>query len=479
MVALTPWEILALAASVLLPLLAAAHAVLYKRDVRAAIGWVGLIILVPVFGAVLYVLLGINRIRRRAAARSPEALGPSGGGPRPLPEAALSARLGEAAHLAALAHLGSRINPLPLLEGNCVRPLVNGDEAYPAMLEAIARAERSVGLSTYIFDCDPAGEKFLDALAQATRRGVEVRVLIDAVGARYSWPGMDTALRRAGVRTARFMPTWVPWRLPYANLRNHRKLLIVDGQRAFTGGMNIRHGHLLAARPRHPVQDLHFQLEGPVVAELQEVFVHDWHFTTGERLGGEGWFPPLGDCGETVGRIIADGPDEDFDRLRWTLLGALAVAQRSVTVLTPYFLPDTALITALGTAALRGVEVVILLPAENNLRLVAWAAQAQLWQVLERGCRVVLTPPPFDHTKLLLVDDAWALIGSANWDPRSLRLNFEVGVECYDPSLARTLTGLARARRDNGREITLAEVDRRPLPIRLRDGLARLLTPYL
>ncbi len=479
MAAFHPLELLALTASVLVPLLAAAHAVLYKRDVRAAIGWVGLIILVPILGAVLYVLLGINRIRRRAAARSPEALGPTGGRHRPLPEAALSARLGEAAHLAALAHLGSRVNPLPLLEGNCVRPLVNGDEAYPAMLEAIDGAERSVGLSTYIFDRDPAGERFLDALARATRRGVEVRVLIDAVGARYSWPGMYTALRRAGVRTARFMPTWVPWRLPYANLRNHRKLLLVDGRQAFTGGMNIRHGHLLGARPRHPVQDLHFQLTGPVAAELQEVFVHDWHFTTGEQLGGEGWFPPLGHCGDTVARVIADGPDEDFDRLRWTFLGALAVAQRSVAVLTPYFLPDTALITALGTAALRGVEVVILLPAENNLRLVAWAAQAQLWQVLERGCRVVLTPPPFDHTKLLLVDDAWALIGSANWDPRSLRLNFEVGVECYDPPLARALAGLAHAKQTAGREITLAEVDRRPLPIRLRDGLARLLTPYL
>ncbi|MEP0772999.1 MAG: PLDc N-terminal domain-containing protein [Acidobacteriota bacterium] len=479
MTAFHPLELLALTASVVAPLLAAAHAVLYKRDVRAAIGWVGLIILVPVIGAVLYVLLGINRIRRRAAARSPAGPRPPGGGHPPLPAQALPGRLGQAAHLVTLAHLGSRINPLPLLEGNRVKPLVNGDEAYPAMLEAIDLAESSVGLSTYIFDRDPAGEEFLDALARATGRGVEVRVLIDAVGARYSWPGMDAALRRAGVRTARFMPTWMPWRLPYANLRNHRKLLMVDGRQAFTGGMNIRHGHLLAAGPRHPVQDLHFRLEGPVVAELQEVFVHDWHFTTGEQLGGEGWFPPLGRCGETIARVIADGPDEDFDRLRWTLLGALAAARRSVTVLTPYFLPDTALVTALGTAALRGVEVVILLPAENNLRLVAWAAQAQLWQVLERGCRVVLTPPPFDHTKLLLVDDAWALIGSANWDPRSLRLNFEVGVECYDPSLARTLAGLAHARRDNGREITLAEVDRRPLPIRLRDGLARLLTPYL
>ncbi|MCZ7650668.1 MAG: phospholipase D-like domain-containing protein [Thermoanaerobaculia bacterium] len=467
------WELVAALATLALAAFAAGHALLYKRDVRAAIGWVGLVLLVPLLGGLLYLTLGVNRIRRRAAGLPQDRLRPATGGRRP----ARAEEVGEP--LAALARLGERVNPLPLLSGNRVTPLLDGDEAYPAMLAAIDGAQRSVGLATYIFDRDPVGRRFLAALARAVGRGVEVRVLVDAVGLRYSWPAMDRELRRAGVPVARFLPTRLPWKIPYANLRNHRKLLVVDGRRAFTGGMNLRHGHLLGDRPRHPVQDLHFGVEGPAVAELQELFVHDWQFTTREALGGEGWFPPLPERGPVVARVIADGPDEDFDRLRWTLLGALAVATRSVSVVTPYFLPDQALITALGVAALRGVEVDILLPEQNNLRLVQWAAEAQLWQVLERGCRVHLTPPPFDHSKLLLVDEGWALVGSANWDPRSLRLNFEVGVECYDAALGRRLAGIVAAKRSAAREVSLAELDARPLAVRLRDGLARLLSPYL
>lgn len=467
------WELVAALATLTLTAFAAGHALLYKRDVRAAIGWVGLVLLVPLVGGLLYLTLGVNRIRRRAAELPQERLRPASGGQPP----ARAEEVGEP--LAALARLGERVNPLPLLAGNRVTPLVNGDEAYPEMLTAIEGAQRSVGLATYIFDRDPVGRRFSQALSRAVGRGVEVRVLVDAVGLRYSWPAMDRELRQAGVPVARFLPTLLPWRIPYANLRNHRKLLTVDGKLAFTGGMNLRHGHLLADRPRHPVQDLHFRVEGPAVAELQELFARDWQFTTREALGGEGWFPPLGAEGPSVARVIADGPDEDLDRLRWTLLGALAVASRSVTVLTPYFLPDQSLITALGVAALRGVEVDILLPERNNLRLVQWAAEAQLWQVLERGCRVRLTPPPFDHGKLMLVDEGWALVGSANWDPRSLRLNFEVGLECYDPELGRRLAGIVAAKRAVAREVTLAELDARPLPVRLRDGLARLLMPYL
>lgn len=467
------WHLVAALASLVLALGAGGHALLYKRDVRAAIGWVGLILLVPVGGSLLYLAFGVNRIRRRALEQPRERLRAASAGRH-------RARLEELPEpYGALARLGERVNPLPLLAGNQVLPLRDGDEAYPAMLAAIDGAERTIGLATYIFDRDPLGLRFLEALARAVKRGVEVRVLADSVGLRYSWPAMDRELRRAGVPVARFLPSRLPWKLSYANLRNHRKILTVDGIVAFAGGLNLRHGHLLSENPASPVQDLHFRFEGPVVAELQGLFVRDWQFTTREALGGPSWFPPLPERGPVTARVIADGPDEDFERLRWMLLGALAVATRSVRLVTPYFLPDQALITALGVAALRGVEIEILLPARNNLRLVQWAMQAQLWQVLERGCRVWLTPPPFDHTKLLLVDDGWALVGSANWDPRSLRLNFEVGIECYEPELGRRLAAIVAAKRAGAREVTLAEMDSRPLPLRLRDGVARLLTPYL
>jgi cardiolipin synthase A/B len=462
-----------------LSLAAAIHAILLKRDVRAAIGWVGLIVLVPGIGALLYFLLGINRIQRRASAlrdlRSapgvPALEGPS--------EAVISAQIGEDPTLLSLRRVGNQVTRLPLLAGNRVEPLVNGEEAFPAMLEAIAGARRTLGLATYIFDNDMAGRLFLDALADAVRRGVEVRVLVDAVGARFSMPPIHRALRKAGVPVARFLPTLLPWRMPFANLRNHRKILVADGELAFTGGMNIRHGHLVSANPPSPVQDLHFRLEGPVVAELQEVFVHDWHFATREALAGEGWFPRLESRGEVLARAVADGPDEDFDKLRWVLLGALASARTSIRLVNPYFLPDQALITGLNVAALRGVEVTVLLPQVNNLPVVHWATMAQLWQILDKGCRVFLTRPPFDHSKLLVVDGAWCFVGSANWDPRSLRLSFELNVECYDRGLAQSLEDLVAAKLASAHELTLEELDGRPFLVRLRDGVARLLTPYL
>ncbi|MGH7699681.1 MAG: phospholipase D-like domain-containing protein [Gemmatimonadales bacterium] len=356
---------------------------------------------------------------------------------------------------------------------------MNGDTAYPAMLAAIDGAGRSIALSTYIFDNDRAGRRLLDALERARGRGVQVRVLVDSVGARYSWPPILRALRARRVPAAAFGRTILPWRVPYFNLRNHRKILVVDGRVGFTGGMNIRAGHLVAERPRHPVQDLHFRLEGPVVRHLTQAFADDWGFTTGEWLSGPVWFPSLDGAGAVLARGLTDGPDEDFDKARLSLLGALACARDTVRIVTPYFLPDAGLISELSITALRGVRVQILLPEVNNLVLVQWAATAGLWQVLVHGCEVYYTPPPFDHTKLMLVDGVWALVGSSNWDPRSLRLNFEFDVECYDADLAGELNRLVEDKLSRARPVTLAEVNGRSLPIKLRDGIARLATPYL
>jgi cardiolipin synthase len=243
--------------------------------------------------------------------------------------------------------------------------------------------------------------------------------------------------------------------------------------------MNIRVGNCLQRRPAHPVRDLHFRIEGPVVAHLQEVFADDWLFTTGEALRGETWFPLLEACGPVLARGIADGPDEDFEKLRWTILPALAAAKHSIRIATPYFLPDPTIIAALNLAAMREVKVDILLPSNCNLPFVQWASEAHWWQVLERGCRIWLSPPPFDHSKLVVVDDAWSLVGSANWDPRSLRLNFEFNVECYDPKLARTLAEWFDGMLGRSRQTSLAEVDARSLPVKVRDGVARLFTPFL
>lgn len=472
------WPLALVVVDVLLALAASAHAILYKRDPRSAMLWAGVAWLLPLLGPMLYFMLGVNRIRRRAQRLRADNEGPLA----PVSAAAQEAESlaphlpPDARHLTALAAVVDQVVARPLLPGNRLAPLVNGDEAFPAMLAAIAAAQRSVTLCTYIFDRDEAGLQFARAFGAAVRRGAQVRVLVDATGARYSWPSILRALRQEGVRHARFLPAV---HLVSMNLRNHRKILVVDGRLGFTGGMNLRAGNLLRRAPAHPVQDLQFEVEGPVVAHLQEAFAEDWRFVTGETLEGELWFPRLDAAGPVFARGISDGPDEDFETLRWTLLGALAAARQSVRVMTPYFLPDASLISALNLAALRGVAVDVLLPAKNNLPFMHHASRALWWQLLERGCRLWLSPPPFDHSKLLIVDDCWTLVGSTNWDPRSLRLNFEFNVECYDDALARRLTAWFTERQQSARPITLAEVDARGLPVRMVDGLARLFTPFL
>jgi cardiolipin synthase len=461
---------------------ASAHLVMYKKDTRAAIGWIGVVLMVPIFGALLYAVFGINRLQRRALnlRRGTTAPRVASAGRFATDRKSVFAELPEGAkHLASLERLIHELTGRPLLGGNRVQQLVGGQEAYPQMLTAINEAKRSVALSTYIFDNDRAGAMFAEALAGAAARNVEVRVIIDAIGARYTFPSIVSRLKAAGVPVARFLPTLVPGRFAYANLRNHRKILVADGRVGFTGGLNIREGHDSSLHPKHPIEDHHFRIEGPVVAHLQEVFAEDWAFCTDELLQGDIWFPELQKVGHALARGISAGPDGDLDKLRLTLEGALSCAESSVCIVTPYFLPDAPLIAALNVAALRGVEVDIILSEANNLALVKWASTALLWQVLERGCRVWMSPPPFDHTKLMLVDRAWTLFGSGNWDPRSLRLNFEFDVECYDCELAAELYAWMEGKRKRACQVTLADVDGRSIPVRLRDGVARLLTPYL
>jgi cardiolipin synthase len=471
-------------------LVASAHAILVKRDTRSTIGWVGLIWLSPVFGAIAYAIFGVNRIRSRASQlraglitvthelrdavpsveRLREALGPEG------------------SPLRSLATLVRDVSGRELVDGNTIEPLDGGDVAYPRMLEAIGRARRSIGLASYIFDNDPTGRIFADAVSAAVSRGVEVRVLIDGIGSSYTWPSIMGRLAKGRVRADRFLPTSMPIYFPYANLRNHRKILVIDGAIGFTGGLNIRDGCWLAHKPAHPVRDMHFDLRGPIVAHLLEVFLEDWAFASGEVLAGdhldgyflEPWRPLVAPAGAALARGIRYGPDDAMiGQIKLVLVGALTAAQRSVRLMTPYFLPDDAVCQALDVAAMRGVQVDIVLPAHNNLELVSWASTAMLWQVLGRGCRVWMSPPPFDHTKLMVVDGSWAMFGSGNWDERSMRLNFEFNVETYDRDLAARLDAHIEGVIARSDEKTLAEVDARSLPVRLRDGIARLFSPYL
>ena len=471
--AIWPWvhgpllELAALAIAVLVSL----HALLHKRDVGSAIGWIGLAWLSPIAGGVLYLTFGINRVRRRARRlRGRRAVAGRGGMP---------AHAFPPEHpFAPLEQAGGAITLRAAEPGNAVQIFSNGDAAYPAMLDAIAAATSSIALSSYILRDDAAGGRFIDALIAAHRKGLAVRVLIDGIGGGYFRSASYDRLHRNNVPAARFMHASLPrWRVPVVNLRTHRKILVLDGRVGFAGGMNIAAENVLAAAPPDPVRDTHFRFIGPVVGQLVAAFAEDWWFETGDELTDAAWFPPLAPAGGAVARVVTSGPDQDVEKIEFLILEALACARRSVRVMTPYFLPDERVITALALARIRGVEVDIILPLRSNHRVLDWATRAHIGPLLAAGCRIWTDPPPFAHTKIMVVDGAWSLVGSANWDIRSLRLNFELNVEVYDAALGARLEALMQER--PLLPLRAEELDARRLPHRLRDAAARLLMPYV
>jgi cardiolipin synthase len=457
----------------LVSLVAAGHALVNKRDPRAAFGWIAVSLLFPLAGPVLYVLFGVNRVNTKARALDHRWTSP---------RITAGDYVVDIDHVpddcVELARISDAVSKRPLVRGNRIEPLRDGEEAYPPMLEAIRGAQRSIVLLTYIFETDPTGREFIEALVEAHERGVEVRVLIDGVGEWYAWPRASRLLRRGGVRVARFLPPRLFPPTFQANLRNHRKVLVVDGDVAFTGGMNIGGRHLTSDRAnKQPTSDLHFRVHGPIVRQVEEVFHEDWTFVTGEPAPRP--LPPPEPAGESICRTVLDGPNDDIDKLTTILVAAISAARKRVDIMTPYFLPPREMISALQSASLRGVDVGVILPSNNNLPFVHWATRNMLWQLLKYGVKVYYQPPPFNHAKLFTVDGHYAQFGSTNLDPRSLRLNFELTVEVYDPGLGARASAWFDDIRVRSRRVTLEELDDRGLLARARDALCWLFTPYL
>ncbi|MBN1906652.1 MAG: cardiolipin synthase [Deltaproteobacteria bacterium] len=467
-------------ANLIITLLSAWHALLYKRDPRASLGWLAVIFMFPVFGYILYFLFGINRIRTRARILTGKI--PITGFLR-LEPVSETVRLPHSLAIlpqgcAEIATIADSITGIPLTSGNRIDILHNGDNAYPLMLDAIENAERSLFLSTYIFKTDSTGREFIERLSKAKERGVDVKVIIDGIGEYYSFPFAGRLLKKRRIEYARYIPPALFPPSIHINLRNHRKILVADSKIAFTGGINIGSYNLVNDHDnRKKVIDVHFRIDGPVVLQIEKVFIEDWKFITGQDIEAE----PYEDAYKEGARcrVISEGPDEDFNKLATIITGAISSAKKRIMIMTPYFLPNREMISALQTASLKGVEVSILLPEKNNLPYVHWATRNMLWELLIRGVKVYYEPPPFVHTKLFVVDDSYAMIGTANMDARSLRLNFELAVEVYDMAFTGKISGHIIDRIKVSREATLAEMDSRPLAVRTRDAIAWLFYPYL
>ncbi len=481
---LTSFQAVGLILAHLLSWLTIGHILLNKSNPRAALGWTVAALFLPLVGSILYYLFGIARAESRAvklmhsaASKAMQSL--HEGGPQKNSFDKSTCHMTNELIQKKFHHfagIGLKLSKRALSGGNDIRPLINGDEAYPQMLDAIANAKHHVYLTTYIFNAGDTAKDFCSALSNAAKRGVDVRVIVDGLGARLyslSWPWKK--LCNENVKVTQFLPPRIYPPNLAINLRNHRKVLVADSL-GFTGGMNISDNHV-QRHAKFSVQDVHFKCSGPIVAQLREAFLLDWGFCTNDYNTTHSTEENM--CGDVLCRMILDGPGTGRDPLHEILYTIMGAARKSICLITPYFLPTHEVVGALKAAAVRGLDVRVILPAKNNLFYVHWASQHLLPILLESGVRIFYQPAPFAHTKLLMVDGYYTQIGSANLDARSLRLNFELNVECFDTSFTRKMTNYFDYKQLKSREYTMLDHQKLSLAKRLRNAACWLFSPYL
>jgi len=350
-----------------------------------------------------------------------------------------------------------------MVASNRVTALQNGDQIFPAMLSAIAGARRSVCLESYIFWSGRIGRQFTDALAERARAGVRVHILLDWFGVGDIDRDYLDELRLAGAEVEKYNPL-VWYKLGRVNHRDHRKLLIVDGQVGFTGGAGI--GDLWAGGGEAPDQwrDQQFRVEGPAVAQMQGVFFESWRKTSRRVLTGEDYFPPLGPAGDMAAHLVASTPREGVEDIRLLYLLAIAGARQHIRISSAYFVPGSQLMDALVDARRRGVDVEIIVPGRHTDHDFVRDASRSTWgRLLRAGVKFYEYEPAMYHCKVIIIDDVWVSVGSANFDSRSFRLNDEANLNIYSEAFAATQTGWFEADKQRSRLITHEEWRNRSL----------------
>lgn len=474
MLELGAWDpLLALALPLLWALYLAVLAlwiILQKRSPLATLAWILALAALPLLGFVVYHFLGPHKIKRQRLRRQRlRRMNRCEACADPAAEATLTQRW------RGLAQLVAKSTGAPVASASEVGLLVGGAATYAALLQAIAGARRQIHLEYYIIEPDAIGAQFRSALIERARAGVEVRLLIDALGSSRLSRRWLAPLREAGVEVARFHPFRLAALRPLLNFRTHRKIVVIDGELGFTGGINLadEHDARLSAGAWH---DLHLQLRGQVVGWLQAVFAKDWLYASGRGLTERELYPTL-TPGTIAAQVIASGPDSDSEAIHRSYLQALHQARERAWLATPYFVPGTAALYALGNAAMRGVDVRLLLPQRCDSRIVGLAGRSYYDELIARGVKIYEYQPSMLHAKALLVDDDLALLGTANFDLRSFELNFEVAVALYDRHFCTALEAQLAGDFDCARRVT------QPRPIsllsRLAEASARLLSPVL
>ncbi len=372
-----------------------------------------------------------------------------------------------------------RLARLPFTRGNGARLLIDGAETFPAILDALARAERSILFQFYILRDDALGQRFADVLIERARAGVDVCVLYDDIGSIGLSRAYRRRLRDGGVRVSGFPGRRSLFQRFRLNFRNHRKIVVVDGLVAFTGGLNIGDEYLHGTRKMGPWRDTHLRVTGPLVLALQLSFVKDWHFSTGTLPPGIAWTPVAAADEDRVGIVVDSGPADEVETGSLLYAHAIASAERRVWISTPYFVPDGAVFSALQIAALRGVDVRILMPRASDSVLFRFVPYAYLPDIERVGVTACLYERGFLHQKILLVDDDYAAVSSANLDNRSFRLNFEVTTLFCDRAFCGDVERMLERDFDGATPLGPDDLSGRSLAFRIAVRVTRLLAPVL
>ena len=482
MIPATFWSILSVVDLVVIVVMTL-HILRTRRDPRGMLAWILAILLLPFLGLCLYLLVGGEPMRRKVRRRRRH---------RRMIEPTLSQQTAVLAESydgrketdidesqRRLMHLATRVSGEVVTSGNEVTLHHDAERAFLALGLAIEAARSHVHMEYYIFADDETGRAMRDLLIKKAGEGVEVRLLLDAVGCWKLSRAFVRSMKEQGVEVAFFLPWSLTRRRFQLSCRNHRKLAVIDGNMGFCGSKNIADEYLGRRKKYGPWRDTGLRVIGPSVAQLQEVFVEDWHFATQVDLSADLYFPEPTATGDCLMQIVPSGPDVRTDVMHQLLNAAVSDSRHSIAFITPYFVPDRAMMLSLTSAAYRGVQVRLLLPSRSDHWFVLWAGRSFYEDLLDAGVEIYEYDKGMLHSKVVIVDRRWAMVGSANMDVRSFRINFELTSMLYDEGLARNLHGDFDELRENARRVLRRDVEDWTYGETLAAGVARLATPLL
>jgi cardiolipin synthase len=455
-----------------------------RGDPMKTIAWLMVVTFVPLLGIVLYFFFGKNYRKEKIFSRKELAdseqikllaqYQPGANADTTYwPDEAVAGK----AHIMKMLYNSDKVL---LTERNRVKILVNGKVTFERIIAELENAKKHIHLEYYIIEDDNIGNEVRRILIRKAQEGLEVRVIYDDIGC---WSLSDEyilSMKNAGIRVFPFMPVRFPYFTNKINYRNHRKIIIIDGKVGFVGGLNIADRYISGSEELNPWRDTHLKIEGEAVYSLQSVFLLDWYFVSKRNLHDQDrYFPPVDVTDQNLMQIVASGPDSDWASIMQTFFSAIATAKSYIYISTPYFLPNESILTALRTAALSGVDVRMLLPEQSDSKLVSWSSFSYISQLLDAGIKVYLYRRGFTHSKLMMVDDVFCSIGTANMDIRSFDQNFEVNALIYDRRQTVAMRNIFMNDIKGLKSINIDDWYERPRWVVFRESVARLFSPLL